>query len=181
MELPATSITYRGPVIPADARGDLDVHTQLVAFTGTLGSSGAGAISSYLVNDISASSDWAGFAAIYKEYRILAQKVEYLPHNRYSKTTTVCAPFTVAIDHSGSTTTPVSHQELIQYSSARKKSIEDPWSMTAKMSGTEEAQYLPTTTTTPRYGFKIFADSLSASTTYGRYYFYWLVQFRGRF
>jgi len=180
-ELGPSSITYKGPIVPPLARGELDVHTQLVAFTATLVSDVSGNIATYLVNNISGATDWSSLSSLYKEYRVLGVRIDYMPHNRYSKVTTICTPFVIAIDHSGSTSTPVSYDELIQYGSAVKKSIEDPWSMSARMSGTEEAQFRPIGTVTPLFGFKLFATGLTANTTYGRYFYYWLVQFRGRF
>jgi hypothetical protein len=180
-ELGPSVMSYKGPIVPPAARGELDVHTQTVSFTGLLTSDGSGFIATYLVNGISAATDWAGLAALYKEYRVLGVKVDYMPHNRYSKVTTACTPFAIAIDHSGSTSAPVSYDEVIQYSSGTKKSSEDPWTMTARMSGAEEAQFRPITTVTPIFGFKLFASNLTATTTYGRYFYYWLVQFRGRY
>lgn len=182
MELSPSSIVYTGPIIPPTAKGELDTHTQLIGYTALLQSSGAGQITTYFVNNISAATDWASLASLYKEYRVLAIKVDYMPYNRYSKaTSTTTTPAIIAVDRSGNTTTPSSYDELMQYSSAQKKSLEDPWSFSCKMSGTEEAQFRPTTSTAPGFGFKFYSDSLSLSTTYGRYFFYWLVQFRGRF
>lgn len=165
------------------SRGDkkeADLHTMLLAYSTTIASSAGGQISSFFVNNISACGDWSGFVNSFGEYRVLGVRMEYMPNNRYSKSTTITTPAIGAVRHNSSTSTPASYTEVMEYASARKLSLEDPWVMEAFMTGTEEAQFLTTSDTAPRYGIILYADGLTSNTTYGRYFFYWRVQFRGR-
>ena len=179
-EIPSTQMEYRGPIQDPMATKEEDLHTMVIGYTSTLTSSAGGVIAAYLINNISSSPEWASLAALFSEYRVLGCEIEYFPVNRYSKTTTSTAPGILAVRHDGATLAPGSYDGLMNFSSARKVSIEDPWSHSAHMTGTEEAQFLITSDTAPRFGFLLYADGLSASQTYGRYFFYWRVQFRGR-
>jgi len=157
------------------------LHTQLLSVTGTITSSGGGVFASTFVDNITGSSDWASCALLYAEYRILGVRMEYFPWNRYSKTTTISTPLIAVVDRGGTNTVLASYDAAMQYASAKKKSLEDPWIMEARMNGVEDAGFLVTTSgTTLPFTIKVYADGLSITTTYGRYFFYWLVQFRGR-
>jgi len=176
-ELSQQALIYTGPIRSLADKESLDTHTQLINYEATIATSGAGIVASYFVNNISAATNWAQVSALYKEYRILGIRMEYEPLARYSSAN-IKAPGLIAIDRT-STGTPASYDAVMQYSSARKVSLEDPWSIEAKMSGTVEAQWLGTGTTTPFMGFILYSANNSNTFTIGQYFFYWLVQFRG--
>lgn len=152
----------------------------LVGITGTFGSTAGGVLATWLVNSITSAPDWSTLSGDWAEFRLLGVRAEYMPWNRYSKTTTTVTPAIVVVDRAGVPFTPTSYAQLMNYSSAEKKSLEDPWIMEARMDGAEEGSFVSTTSTSVQLGFALYADGLSVSTTYGRYFYYWLVQFRGR-
>ncbi len=178
-EVDESVVTYRGPILAPRDREETDLHTVVLGYTATLASDATGTIASFFVNNIGSSVDWSSFAAIYDEYRVLGIRLEYFPNNRYTKVTTTCVPALCAVDRDD-IGTPASYNELMGYASSKVCSLEDPWSMEAHMSGIEDSGFVTTATTTPLYGIKMFATGLTVSTTYGRYFFYWRVQFRGR-
>jgi len=176
----ATALSYRGPIISPASREEADTLSTLVGITGTVGSSAGGVFASWLTNSITSAPDWTGLIADWAEFRILGTRLEYFPWNRYSKVTTTTTPAIVAVDRAGVPFTPASYAQLMSYSSAEKKSLEDPWFIEARMDSAEEAQFISTASTSVALGFPAYADGLSVSTTFGRYFQYWLVQFRGR-
>lgn len=174
-----TAAVYRGPIISRQDRGQSDAIEVLVSFTGSIASNGAGAIVDVIGNDPSASGDFASYQNIYDEFRVLGEQLEYFPNDRYSKATTKCTPLIVVKDRND-TAALASYSSAIQYASAEKRSIEDPWIEQMRMVGIEDAGFISTASPAANRWFKFYGDGLTVSTTYGRYFFYMRVQFRGR-
>ncbi len=170
---------YRGPIITRSDAQESDTVEVVCAFTGLIDSSGAGVITDVIGNDPSASADFASFSNVYDEFRVLGERLEYFPFNRYSKTTTTCTPLIVVKDRNDSTIL-ASYSSAISYSSAKKRSLEDPWTEEMKMTGIEDAGFIDTASPVANRWFKLYGDGLTNFTNYGRYFFYVRVQFRGR-
>ncbi len=175
----AEKLIYTGPIKNSRDKAEDDTVTAILSWTGVLDSDGAGAMTDVLTNDVSASADFASYSNIYDEYRPLGERLEYFPYNRYSKTTTTCTPLIVVKDRND-TLALSSYSSAISYSSAAKRSLEDPWSEEFKMKGATEGTFISTASTHSTRAFKFYADGLSTSTNYGRYFLYVRVQFRGR-
>ncbi len=175
------SLVYTGPIISAADRQEADTDETMLMFTGDISSSAGGTIDSNYSNDPNSYSlnDWTNLIALWHEYRVLGFTVKFFPNNRYSKTTTVTAPLIVCVDRQTSGTLST-YQGAMNHSSAMVKSIEDPWTMTAKMQNAEEAQFKSTASTSANTWIKFFATGLSVSTSYGRSFVYLRIQFRGR-
>ncbi len=178
-EVDPSLVVYRGPIVDLGSANEEDCHTQVLTYTATLGSDATGTIATFFVNNITFANDWSSIAACYDEYRILGVRLEWFPYNRYSKVTTICVPLILSVDRT-STSVPASYAEVMSYASAEKHSIEDPWTMECRMTGVEDAVFTPTGTAFTPFGFKCFGTGFTVSTTYGRYFYYWRVQFRGR-
>jgi len=180
-EIKPTALSYNGPIVPKAARKENDVASLNLNFTGLLTSSAGGVIDSSYSNDPSsyALADWTSMTNVWHEYRVLGLRMEFFPHNRYSKTSTVCTPMIVVIDRSASGLLG-SYQSAMNHSSARKVSLEDPWHEEAKMSSVDESSFLPCSGPVPNTWIKFYSDGLSVSTAYGRTFVYLLIQFRGR-
>ncbi len=176
---PSQALIYRGPVKDPKSVAQDDTCSVLLSWTGVISSDGAGANTSVLSNDPSASADFASYVNIYDDYRVLAERLEYFPYNRYSKATTTCVPLIVVKDRNDSVVLS-SYSSAISYSSASKRSVEDPWVETFKMVGTTESDWISTASTRATRWFKFFGSGFSVSTDYGRFFFYARVQFRGR-
>ncbi len=177
---PSAAVTvYRGPVIDPQDRQQTDMIETVLSFTGVLDSDGAGAILDVIGNDPAASGDFSSFSNIYDEYRVLGERLEFFPYNRYSKTTTTCVPIIVVKDRNDSLAL-ASYSAALQYSSAVKRSLEDPWMEQVKMNGIEDSGFSSTASTSANRWFKFYGDGLTTSTNYGRYFYYLRVQFRGR-
>lgn len=178
-EVAATSLSYSGPLrVRADAKAE-DLVTINLHYSGYLQSTAGAVINQVWSNDPGYAADWSSFSNIYAEYRVLGLEVLYYPSNRYSKTTVVCVPILGVIDRvSASPLTSIT--QAMAYDSARVLSLEDPWSYKLYMQGSDEAVFVPTTSTTVNQSIKLFGDGLSVSTAYGRILIYYLVQFRGR-
>ncbi len=72
-----------------------------------------------------------------------------------------------------------SYTQAASFESARLLSLDDPWSIKCDMQNAEEAQFQPTASPASVTYIKFYGDTLSASTTYGKVFISYLVQFRG--
>lgn len=176
-----TAIVYNGPVNPPKAKMELDTVTMVIPFTGLISSTAGGVIDSSYSDDPSGygNADWTSATGLYHEYRILGLRVEFFPLNRYSKVSTNCAPMITVIDRAASGTLG-SYLAAMNHGSAEKSSLEDPWTREVKMSGIDEADFIPIGSPVAKHWIKFYADGLSVSASYGRTFVYCLVQFRGR-
>lgn len=173
--------TYKGPIVSKADKEEADMIVAPLNFTGVLTSTAGGVIDSSYSSDPAsyALADWTNLAATWHEYRTLGFRVEFFPNDRYSKTTTKCTPMIVCIDRQSAGTLG-SYQVAMDHSSAKKVSLEDPWSMEVKMSNAEESQFISSVGTQALLWIKFYADGLTVSTQYGRAFVYLLLQMRGR-
>lgn len=178
-KVPTTAAIYRGPIVNRLDRDQADTEEICVNWTGLLTSTGGGTINTVIAGDPNNSTDYASFTDTYDEARVLGFRIEYFPFNRYSKTTTSCTPLIVVKDRTDNTALS-SYSNAMNFSSAKKRSLEDPWSEEIRMNGIEDAGFLDSTSIGWTYVFKTYGDGLTVSTNYGRYFCYVLVQFRGR-
>lgn len=177
----STALAFSGPIRSNASKEEADIVETTINFTGVGTSTAGGVIDSSFSDDPSsyAVGDWTNFAGDWHEYRSLGIRVEFFPWNRYSKVTTTCTPFIVVGDRATSGTLG-SYQVAMDHASATKHSIEDPWVKEIRMNGAEEAQWKSTAGPTATKWIKFYADNLTVSTTYGRFFVYNLIQGRGR-
>lgn len=176
----ARVIDYRGPIDVPGTNEQIDHIAVNIHYVVGVSSSAAGVINAIYRSDPSAGADWASFTSAYHEYRVLAMRVRYEPSNRYSKTTTICQPLVTVVDHNNGSALG-SYAAAYGHQSAKLVTLEDPWVRNWRMHDVQEADFIETTVApTQVSGVKLYADSLSVSTTYGMVFITWLVQFRGR-
>jgi len=175
------SQTYKGPIITKADKEEADLIVTTLNFTGVIISTVGGVIDSSYSSDPAsyALGDWTNLASNWHEYRVLGMEVKFFPNNRYSKAAVVCTPMIACVDRQSGGTLG-SYQVAMDHSSATVVSLEDPWTMVAKMSNAEESQFISTLGTQALYWIKFYADNLSVSANYGRFFVYLRIQLRGR-
>lgn len=175
------ALSYNGPIISKAAKAEADIIETNLNFTGVIASTAGGVIDSSYSSDPSsyALAAWTSLSNVWHEYRVLGMRVEFFPNNRYSKTTVVVKPGLVVIDRSSGALIG-SYQSGMNHSSCRKVSWEDPWTEEVRMQNSEEADFIACASPVPKVWIKFYADGLSVSTEYGRFFVYLLLQVRGR-
>jgi hypothetical protein len=181
-ETPSNAIIYRGPIDTPAYRQSCDMHTFVLCFNGTLSSSAGGVLAPVFdaYAQATSSPSWSGLAALFKEFRILAFKMKYLPWNQYTKVSITTTPVYVVTDRS-SVSALTSLSDATSSASCVVRSLENSFSQTIKMNGIDEAGWTGTPTAPPnasRMFIKWYASALTNSTTYGEYLSYIVVQFR---
>jgi len=172
-------VAYTGPIHAPGSKQETEMFT--VNF-GTVGSvtSNVGGIMALVYSCLpNTSADWTSAIALYDEYRVLGMELKFFPNNRYSKVTTTVRAAVVTVDRDD-TTVPTSYLTQTKKASAKLVSLEDPWTITAKMNGIEDAGFITTATSVTAFSFKLYSDGLTVSTEFGLAFIEYLVQFRGR-
>jgi len=190
----ANATRFLGNVWDASFQSNSDLFSTDMLFESTLVSTIGGFISNVFDQSMTGLANWASFASIYHQFRVLAFTLEFFPANRYSKTTTSCQPGFGVVDRDDNSGL-ISLALAAAFSSARMLSLEDPWTdrreyrgssvpaLIWRMETIDEAAWLSTAAPsgTGRGSIKLFFAGLTASTTYGLVTQRVLVQFRGKF
>lgn len=175
---PNTNLTtYSGPIVRRIERQAKDTKTIVLTEFVTVASSGAGVINLVQAGNPSTASNWADTNTVWGEYRLLGFTCFFMPFNRYSKTTTNVSPTAVVVDRRNSTAL-TSLANAAAHASCQMKSLEDPWSITIKMDGEEEANFLAVSSPNAFQWLKFYATGLTISTNYGYLFVSYRVQYR---
>lgn len=175
---PATKqLTYRGPVETRKERYDQDLTIMVLSDFTPISSTAGGIIADVYSSLPSVSASWADCTAVWSEYRVLAHEIQYLPMNQYSKTTTVCVPGVGVLDRRSST--PLASLAASEgFASARRLSLENPWTMKINMDNIDEASFIDVGGPVAFNWIKLFFTGLSVSTAYGQVLHRFRIQFR---
>jgi hypothetical protein len=166
------------PTLAQKTKGDL--VTCFLYEDDALTSSAGGVVSNVFTTNPNTAINWSSFAGIYDEYRVLALHIEYLPSNRYNKSNaTLVAPGYIVIDTDDTGAITV-RNDAATYTSKKFVSLEMPWSMTYRMSTTENSQFITTASPISTSCFKLFFDNLTAAAFWGSVALTYVVQFKGR-
>jgi len=176
-EVSTSAQAYRGPAVPRWAFQANHTTEMVLTDNSDLASTAGGAIATVFGSGPSGCPNWADTNTVWGEYRTLAMTVEYYPNNRYSKTTTTCVPLAVLVDRRNSTAL-TSYDNATSHEACRLLSLEDPWRQSIKMEGTEEAAFSAVSGPNDFFWVKLYATGLTVSTTYGKIFVKYLVQFR---
>ena len=178
-ELDPDAQVYRGPITSRAGREEADLHTVLLFYIAELISTGGGVVNNVMDDNPSNASEWSNFSALFHEYRVLGATLEFWPQNRYSKSTTITRPVAAIVDRSAAGALG-SYAAAFNHPSARMVGLDDPFKVVWHMENAEESTFLQTASSAARHWFKLYADTVSNTTTYGIYRVSLLTQFRGR-
>lgn len=175
-------VTYKGPIRrgPGAIVDDMVVATLSAPNSATGGPTGV----TQAINNLGVSSctDWASYASVYDEFRVLAFCVEYLPHYPGGNSTVIHSAGTRFTTHSSETfvnpsvDAQIQHGDWVAIHSGERYKAE--WRMNAQ----EEAVFATTTSLPSAVQGSIYSSMLNATSavSYGLFINTWLVQFRGR-
>ena len=176
------ALVYKGSVKPPSSSNEASVYELYNAQTFTVASNAGGVLSGNYGSWPSGINDWSNVIGTFHEVRTLGMRLEYVPHNRYTRGTVTTTSVATVVDHTDAGALG-SYDAAANHESGKIRSLDDPFVVTAKMTGSEEAQFQDATLTSSvanRFFIKLYADGLSFSTTYGRVTIYYLYQVRGR-
>lgn len=145
--------------------------------TTTTSSNGVGVMAAEITFNPNTANEWASFAARYREYRVVAVEVEYVPYATVNLSTIVGAPLVVAQNKAAALGTPASYAQVYSMGKPKVKHVFKPFSFTIVADDLTDLDMGGTATPASEFSFVFYADGLSNSILYGRWFFKWLVQF----
>jgi hypothetical protein len=152
-----------------------------------IASNGATVVNAVLTMDPSSTGDWASYASIYDEFRVIAVSYNFTPTQQGS-VTSIVQPIVVCFDNDDSSALS-SYNQATEYpthhvissvfqATAEKPSIFLTWSRPT--SGAPIPWLDVGAPSTSLGSIKFYGDSLSAGTQYFSGIIYYYVEFRGR-
>jgi len=125
--------------------------------------------------------DFSSWAGLYREYRVLAVRLEYHPDVIGATVSTLLyKPVYTVVDRLD-TSAIAAYANVESNTSLRIFTLNQPWFREAKMEDTSEADFIQVNSDSPSpFGVKFFVTGLTPSTAYGRTLGRWVVQFRTR-
>jgi len=173
---------YTGPIVLTSSKTNSHVIKGNLGNSLVVTSSAGGVVANVYSSDPTTSSNWGANSSNFDEYRTLGIRVSFYPYDRYAPgILTATRPLAIVADHNGSN--PVtSWADVTSYESGYLiKNIGDPWVKELRMHDIGEGVWINTASApTNAFYIKLWADTLTASTSYGRVIITWLVEFRGR-
>jgi hypothetical protein len=155
-----------------------------LSYTYSLVSDSVGAIYNRINSPgLQSTTEWASFAGLYQEYRVLGIEMKYVPYYNGTFNTTV-TPATGAVNvvHTPLTVNPADLDEVINF--VTWKPFRTSTSMTChwKMFGVEEATFsrVADVNSVNHGGIQYFIPGATGETSYGQVFVTYLVEFRAR-
>lgn len=180
-----TALRYTGPIrLPTPNGAD----TSTIVVLGNISDAGTDGIGEAVFTisnqDVTAAAEWALYASLYQEARVLGMEFIYEPrfHDGFTATDSIPPQGVIATSHTAQfdSTTPASPASLYEYGSARPFTLSRRMKMIWKMDGPDEAHFTPVTSIPSLGGFLAHTGSGTAGRSFGTYYTKWMVQFKGR-
>ncbi len=173
---------YNGPFIPRAIKTQTQLVEKILNLSTTISSNGSGVINNtFGLQNPSSFAQWASYASVFDEYRVLAARIKYIPSNGYNKvvaTQTCLTPLYVVLDRD-SVTTLATVTQAITYDSCEMYDLERPFVYAKfKMNGVRESTFITTAAPTNLGGYSFFSNNLTATQQYGTILMTMLVQFR---
>lgn len=180
-------MTYNGPIkIGLGKEKSLTLLVNRTLANNIL-SNGSGIVTNqYRSTDVTTVQDWASLQAVWKEYRVLAMELEYIPI-ALSSSSPICLG--VAGTHNGTTTAPASMAEIAAYDSvafttsgsgANNTTGKKFFKYSYRASGTDELEFIDIASAITK-PFNIYSYSTigTASAVYFEVLQRFTIEFRG--
>ncbi len=169
--------TYKGPIDLAKGTTSGLIELVNLHSSTTTSSSGVGVMASELTFNPNTTIEWASWAARFREYRVLAVRIEYMPYSVVNLSTIAGAPLFVAENKAAAIGTPTSYNQILSLARSRVFHVFKPWSYVIRADDYTDLDMGGTASPSSEFSLLFFADSLSNSILYGRLALTWVVQF----
>jgi len=170
-----SAVSYSGK-IPSNTSETGTVVTLRNAFQ--LTTNGAGFVNSTQNADVSAFDNFSEYSTIFQDYRTLGIRYEYYPNFAVNSASVGGGLMVHCILHTEITPSISNITEAYSYGDSRVGNVFKPWKAEWRMAATDEAEWLPVTSSGSHKAITITIDQAGASIAYGVVFVTALVQFR---
>jgi len=161
-----------------------DTITSRLSLVVGVSTNGSGLLSFVINSNPTSATEYASFATCFAEFRTLSYIVRWLPRFPAWGTSAAQAltvgPLVTGIQRNAALAAPTTQDAAWQNSSSQVRSVNQPFRIVVRATGSNEMQFLNTASPSGTSEVAFTAVGLTASTVYGDIYVEYLVQFRGR-
>lgn len=186
-ELSPACVAYTGGIRTKDDLREIDLHTVVALSDGNLASDSSGNIFAVYTSNPNAPSGglgpvagWSNLASSFDEYRTLMIEIKYVPYDKFNRGVSVfTAPIMCVTDYD-SAVALTSYAQADAYSSSKTFSLDQSWTYVVRMNGIENSNFTSTLSPAPFFYMKTCCTGVTVSTSYGKIFVRYRIQFRGR-
>jgi len=135
-------------------------------------------------NDPSATSEWSQASATWEEFRVLSQRLRFVPYlQNFTNTPGLALTYGTVVwfvQRNSGSPAPVSMTSAFQFDTARPANIQTRQTITARASTATEMLFQNVTSTSATWTIGVTTDVNTALNIYGQVYIELLVQFRSK-
>lgn len=178
----ADSNAYRGPYTISAANQMHDTMKKVIRWNLAATSTAGGVIAVQNVMNPSTSNDWGDLQTVFKEYRILATTVEYIPFHQNAVVSGIAdGQLAMVFDRTSTTTALASLADAITYPGVKTGCTNQRFKMRTKADGSNELSWINMTNTGYWCSLRTYSSAVSNSTAYGNFNIEILVELRNLF
>jgi len=145
-------------------------------------STAGGVIATTNVMNPSTANDWGDLQTVFKEFRILAVTVEYIPFHQNAVVSGVQdGQLAMVFDRTSTTTALASLQDAITYPGVKTGCTNQRFKIQSKADGSNELSWINMTNTGYWCSLRCYSSALSNSTAYGNFNIEILCELRNLF
>lgn len=171
---------YKGPIDVGQSKSsDLLLVTNLTSTT-TMSSSAVGVLATELTFNPNTTTEWSSYAARFREYRVLAVEVSFMPSQVVNLSGAVCGPCAIATNKGGVLGTPTGVAQVWALANAKPKLMFKPWNYIIRPDDYTDLDVGSTSTPSSEFSMLVYGDGFTNSLLVGRLFLRWVVQFSSR-
>lgn len=172
---------YRGPIDLGQSKTTGEVELlNLTDVVTSLSSTGLGVIALERTFNPNVTTEWTSFAARFREYRVLAVQVKYMPFNIVNTTVFTPGPCVIATNKGPAFGTPTSNAQVWALAKPKLFHLAKPMKYIIRADDYTDLDVGATASPSSEFSIVLYADGLSTSVLYGRFFCTWVVQFSSR-
>jgi hypothetical protein len=171
---------YRGPIHVGESKTSDKLDVVNLTSIISVASNALGTMAAEVTFNPNTTTEWASFAARYREYRVLAVEIKWIPSIVVNTAAIVGGPLYIALNKGGALGTPTSKGQVFALANAKVHMNYKPWTYVIRPDDYTDLDVGSTATPASEFSFLFFASAYTASTSYGDLAVEWVVQFSSR-
>lgn len=168
---------YRGPIHVGESKFSDKLDVVNLHSNTTSSSNGVGVIAAEITFNPNTTNEWASFAARYREYRVLAVQLEWVPFHVVNTTAIVVGPIVIATNKAGTLGTPTSKTQVSSLANSKYQHTTKRFTYVIRPDDYTDLDVGSTASPSSEFSCLIYGDGLSVSATYGTFFMTWVCQF----
>ena len=172
---------YTGPIDlgQSPSTGEVGLFNLTDVVT-TISSTGLGVVALERTFNPNVTTEWASFAARFREYRVLAVEINYFPFGKVNTTSFNIGPCVIATNKGPAFGTPTSSAQVFALAKPHIWHLGSPMKYIVRPDDYTDLDVGSTSSPASEFSVVLYADGLTVSSGYGRFYCKWVVQFSSR-